>query len=107
MILLQAVTFLPSVIYNIAGFLMILIGLIGSFFNLKNKISLLENEKENMKETIIKLEARINNSESKIQAQLSTLEEKMDARLNQVYDKIEKLPQDLSTLFKNIMGKTQ
>lgn len=105
MLILQAFTVYPSLLYNIAGFIGLVIGLVGSFFKLQNAINLLRNENQNMKETIIKLEDRINNSESKIQAQLSILEEKMDTRLSQVYDKVERLPQDLSVLFKNIIGK--
>lgn len=104
MLLLQ-ISILPNLLYNIAGFLALVIGLIGAFFNLKNEISLLKSEKNNMKTDIVKLENRVNNSESKIQAQLTALDKKLDNRLEQVYDKIDKLPQDLSVLFKNIIGK--
>lgn len=104
-LMLDVISFNPMFVYNIAGFIALVIGLVGSFFKQQNAINVLKNEIQNMKENNIKLEDRVNNSESKIQAQISILEERMDHRLSQVYDKIEKLPSDLSILFKNIMAK--
>lgn len=105
-VLLDIISFNPTFVYNIIGFLGVIVALVGAFFNLKNEISLLKSEKENMKVTITKLEDRVNNSETKIQAQLTTLDKKLEDKLGQVYDRIEKLPQDLSILFKNIMSKS-
>lgn len=103
--LLEIISFNPSVIYNLAGFAALLVGLVGSFFKLQNAISLLKSENQNLKETMIKLEDKVSSAETKTQVQLSILEEKMEHKLSQLYDKVEKLPTDLAILFKNIIGK--
>lgn len=103
--LLDVLTFNSTLAYNLAGFIGLVVALVGSFFKLQNDMNVLKNENTNLKENVIRLEDRLNNSESKTQSQLSMLDEKMESRFEQVYDKIERLPQDLSVLFKNILSK--
>jgi peptidoglycan hydrolase CwlO-like protein len=105
MLLDIAASLTPTILYNLAAFITLMIGLVGSFFNLKNSIALQKSEIQRLKEDNLKLELRIDNFDSKIQTQIAALDLKLDSKIGGLYDKIEKLPQDLSALFKNILNK--
>lgn len=102
--LLEIISFNPSLLYNILGVITIVITGIAFFFNLKNKVELVKNDLTNQKDYMIKLEEKVNASESKIEHKINDLEIKLEDRHRELNDKIERLPVQISEMFKNLFN---
>jgi len=96
------ISFTPSILYNIAGFISLVVALVGAFFKLQNRQDLLQQEYGTMKEYIQKIEERANQDYSKIENKISELENRIETRHKELTEKIDKLPGDLAQIFKNV-----
>lgn len=103
--MLLLITFDPSVIYECAAFLAIVIGGVATYFKNVNAIEILKNDLQNEKDCRIKLEAKVELSQDKIERKIGELEDKMEIRHKELNDKIDALPNHLADLFKGIMLK--
>lgn len=91
MLLLEILSFDPALLYSILACLVILIGGLGFFFNLKNNHAILKTDLENTKANLQKLEIKLDATYSKIENKISELEKK-----------ITDLPHEIISLLKSL-----
>lgn len=91
-LLLDVVTFNPSLVYNVLSVILVLLTGAGFIFNLKTQIQLLRNDLQNLRDNVSKLEQKTSADYTKIENKMGLLEEK-----------IEQLPVNITNLIKTFL----
>lgn len=100
--LLEIVSFNPSLLYNILGIVVILGTVFGAFFNIKNQVELLKNDLKNAVEQTTKLELKTAADYTKIERKISELEDKSEDRHKDLQTRIDKMPMEIINILRNI-----